>query len=182
LLLIALVVLASRPVLAQEVLLEWASTGTDTCEASGGEQLTLEIYVEGFSANGISIVSVSLLFDTDLANELNLVSATEEPGFFAFGQILSPITTGPAATTESTSAQAGEVLTLEQNSLAAVYGDAGKYRIATVVFDVTANVATDGADISVGVFNTGVDGIYDDGNVEISGSVTFGTARVDLHP
>jgi len=56
-------VLVSRPVLAQEVILEWAGTGIDTFEGIRGEQITLEIYVSGFSANGISLVSVSLGFD-----------------------------------------------------------------------------------------------------------------------
>jgi hypothetical protein len=45
-----------------------------------------------------------------------------------------------------------------------------------------SRVATDGADITSGVFNTGVDGFFDDSNADISGSVTFGTATVDLAP
>jgi hypothetical protein len=177
-------VLAGRPALAQEVILEWAGTGTDTYQATGGEQITLEIYVSGFSANAIGMVSVSLGFDADLADELDLVSASENPTLVAFSALFTPVTTGPLQTTESTSTEAGGVFTLElfTTAVGPLPGDGGKYLIAQVVFDVNPGVKTDGVDVTVGFYNAGVDGIIDSINADISGSVTFGTARVDKQP
>ncbi|MFP6624269.1 MAG: PEP-CTERM sorting domain-containing protein, partial [Myxococcota bacterium] len=117
------------------------------------------------------------LFDTDFGDELNLISVTELlTAPFAFN-----FTVGCQSAQESTGSQAGNVLTCE----AATFGAGPSLTtvdIIDLVFLVTANVATDGSDIETGLFNTGIDGVFDNGASALSVIPIFGQAAVNLLP
>ena len=65
---------------------------------------------------------------------------------------------GAENTQESSGSQEGNVLTFEAFDLANV-NPPGPWLVGEVVFDVTANGVTDGADVTSGVFNAGIDAI-----------------------
>ncbi len=155
----------------------WTSTtgagtpGSDAIAASAGDVLTAEIVVTP-DGGGVSFAAVSLRFDEDLADELDLVSVQE--GTLPGGVNL---TAGPEASEESTASQGGSVLTLETATTAA--GTFDPFVLATLEFAVNAAVASDGVDVSLGFFFQGVDGVNDDANAVVTSGVALGTGSVD---
>ncbi len=148
------------------------TVGSDTISALPGDTLSATVSLTADSA-GVSSYGISLLFDTDFGDELNLISVNELlTAPFTFN-----VTPGCASTQESSGAQAGNVLTCSAVTFG-VGPSLATVDIMDLVFLVTANVATDGFDMETGLFNTGFDGIFD--NVGGPVTPTFGQAAVDL--
>jgi hypothetical protein len=146
------------------------ATGSNVIEARPGDLLTAQVRLSPDST-GVSSYGISLRFDTDLADELDLLGAVEflPPGF---SFVLS---TGVASTQESELFREGHVFTCE--AVAAGNGPTGgTFSICQLDFRVTANVVTDGADLFTGLFNSGVDGIFDNAGNPLSPD--FATASV----
>lgn len=148
--------------------------GGVSIDAAPGDLLTGEIRIDTADPTGIAAYGISLAFDADLGDELDLESVTELlPAGFTHN-----LTPGPQATHESTAAGQGAILTVEALSLAGGTGMA--YAVAAeVVFRVTANVATDGTDVSTGILFYGVDAIGNGGDDDITSTATFQGASVD---
>jgi hypothetical protein len=150
--------------------LEWAGTGgSNTIGASPGDQLTLEIYVQDADL-GITSYGVSIAFDTDLMDELDLVGDPTE-----LCPLGSCLTTGVDSTQESTfGSQVGFVYTFESVTFGA--GSFDRMLVGTIDFEVTENVASDGWDVFSGEFNTGIDAFFDAQGQPLSPE--FGYAQV----
>jgi hypothetical protein len=130
------------------------TTGSDSIDAQVGDVLTIDLFYTTDAA-GVKAIAVTLDFDYDLEDELDLVSATEYNSkatyncspfptcYISFGPELSNFNPGVSGSQESSAAQKGSVNTFEQQT-----GGTGPngttIRIGTVVFTVTANVNTDG--------------------------------------
>ena len=146
--------------------------GSNTISALPGDTLSASVSISADAA-GVSSYGISMLFDTDFGDELNLISVNELlTAPFTFN-----VTPGCASTQESSGAQAGNALPCEAGTFG-VGPSLATVDIMDLVFLVTANVATDGFDMETGLFNTGFDGIFD--NVGGPVTPTFGQAAVDL--
>ena len=146
--------------------------GSNTISALPGDTLSATVSLTADSA-GVSSYGISLLFDTDFGDELNLISVNELlTAPFTFN-----VTPGCASTQESSGAQVGNVLTCEAGTFGAGPSLA-TVDIMDLVFLVTANVATDGFDMETGLFNSGFDGIFDNAGMPVT--PTFGQAAVNL--
>lgn len=167
---------------AAAVSFEWTATsgsgspGSNFIFAAPGDQLTLDILLTA-DAEGVSSYGISMEFDNDFGNELNLLEATERlPGGFQFH-----LTPGVAATVESDALTVGRVDTFE----AATFGagpNSTTFVIGQVRFLATANLATDGSDIFAGLFNSGIDGIFNSSGFDIGPTANFEEAGVNLVP
>jgi hypothetical protein len=178
-------------------------TNTLVVDGAGGQTARLGIYLTLDEVDGIKGHSVSLAFDTDLANELNVTAGTmatnEWTGTDVDGTqgsaLYTPITGGLSGITESSGATAGRLNSYESGSVSGVLprngfeyfvgtvsiGTApGTYRIGFAQFIVNGAI-TDGDDIFSGLFNTGVDGLLDDTGLGTSVG-SFGNAAVNLIP
>ena len=146
--------------------------GSNTISALPGDTLSASVSISADAA-GVSSYGISMLFDTDFGDELNLISVSELlTAPFTFN-----VTPGCASTQESSGAQAGNVLTCEAGTFG-VGPSLATVDIMDLVFQVTANVESDGFDIETGLFNAGFDGVFD--NVGGPVTPTFGQAAVDL--
>jgi len=145
---------------ATTVAFVWTSTtgagtpGTSSIDAAPGDQLVGEVRITA-DAGGLVGYSVSLEFDTDLGNELDLVSATEPlpSGMNAHAS------SGVGSTQESSAGQMGNVLSFDSLVLGSAGPTSGTLVAGVVTFDVTANVASDGADVFTGTFHVQRDGV-----------------------
>jgi hypothetical protein len=150
---------------AVEVEVVWISTTGDgitggaSIGAEEGDQLVAEIRITP-DAGGVSAYGISLEFDTDLKNELSLVSVTE---LLPTGMQFNLTTEDAASTQESSSSTKGHVLTIEAEALTTPGPTSGTFAVAHVTFDVTANVASDGDDVFTGSFGQ-QDGVGDNAN------------------
>ena len=153
-------------------------TGGSSIDAANGDTLTGQIVVTADGA-GISSIGMSLLFDTALDDELDLISATESCTLVpANCGGLFPLTPGVESTQESTLLQQGNILTYDSVTL----GDGpvnSSFVLGTFEF-LVANVASDGDDIFSGEFNIGIDGIFDNAGGVVT--PTWGNAEVNLVP
>jgi hypothetical protein len=160
------------------------TTGGSTISAQPGDVVTLEIRVSTDDA-GVCCAALSLRFDGDLEDELDLISAEElevalpNPAFPPF----APLTAGVESTSESSGNQAGSVLTFEGLSAAVDGPTLTSFTLGRVDFLVTSNVGGDASDVDVevGLFNSGVDGFGDNlSRLVDPSSIPFGTAAVEL--
>ena len=151
--------------------------GSNTIDAAPGDVLTAVVTLFP-DAGGVSNYGVSLLFDEDLGDELDLISVEElaTAPLFNFG---SPL--GCGSTQESSSTEAGSVSFCEAGTFGNGPVEPATIEIVRVVFQATASVATDGADIQTGLFATGLDGIFDNAGIEVADPV-FGAAVVNRLP
>ena len=149
--------------------------GSNTIDAAPGDFLTAIVTLLP-DAGGVSNYGVSLLFDQDLGDELDLISAQELSTAPLFN-----FTVGCSSTQESSSTQAGGVSNCEAVTIGLGPVTPGTIEIVRLVFQATANVATDGADIQTGLFATGLDGIFDNAGIEVADPV-FGAAVVNRLP
>lgn len=165
---------------AADVSLVWTSTtgtgipGSSAIDAQAGDLLTAELHVTP-GPEGLSAIGLSLQFDADGGDELDLVSASElcTPGSCAG---LQPLTTLALATVDSEPGSPGIVESYEAASLS--NGPvAGTLTLGSVVVKVTSNVATDGDDVAF-VLRPGVDGLLDNANATTD--ATFGSAAVNV--
>ena len=155
------------------------TTGESMIAAEPGDVITLEVQITADAA-GVCCAALSLRFDDDLQDELDLVNATETqlvlPGPF------SPLNSGVQDTRESDANQSGLVLTFEGMSPTSDGPASSTFTLGQVDFLVTSHVGGDAADVDVevGFFNPGVDAIGDNASQLVpSGEITFGTASVE---
>jgi hypothetical protein len=156
-----------------------------------GDVITLSIRMttdQTLAAHGVSID-----FDTDLGNELNLFLpnggkewAGTSYGTTAMAGTYSPLVpgVGPPPPIESTGSVAGRINTFESGKTpAGAFLPTGTYTIGTIRFVVNKVEVDDGPDIFVGLFNTGVDDVLNNLNSVIAPSgLVFGTAQIQLMP
>lgn len=151
--------------------------GTSSVVAAPGTMLTLRIDVSA-GPEGLSAYGLSILFDSDLGDELDLdgpdAAIERLPSGFDF-----QITEGVGDTRESDASQGGAVLTYEAGTFLAGPASA-RFTIGELRFVVTQNVATDGPDIFAGLFNPGVDGLLDNAGGDLGPLATFGSASVNV--
>jgi len=142
-----------------------ASIGTSTMNnAAAGDILTMQIRMT--LTQTIAAHAMSINFDTDLADELNLIGAGEWSGSsFGTGTMATTyatLTPGVTSTVESSGIIAGRINSYESGQLTGPgFLPTGSYVIGTAKFMVTGNVVTDGNDVFTGLFNTLVDGVAD---------------------
>jgi len=173
----------------------WTSTsgtgsgvGTSTINAAVGDVIQLEIRMttdQTLAAHG-----VSLNFDTDLGNELNLFNPNggKEWAGTSFGTTtmagtyapLTPVL-GPPVAVESTASVSGRINTFESaKTPSGAYLPTGTYAVGTAKF-VVANFGADGPDVFVGLFNTGVDDVLNNFAAVIPPTdLVFGTATLNV--
>lgn len=147
---------------------------TASVAAQPGDRLGASLLVRAAAA-GVSSYSISLRFDTDLGDELDLLVVTE---------VVSPafeidLSEGPVSIQESSSLLAGEILSFAALSLGPGIVDAS-FEIAALEFEVTGNLATDGADVLTGLFNASVDGIFDSQGTDVAGAAEFRSAAANV--
>jgi len=176
----------------------WASTtgtgvgvGTNSIFVDPGDVLVLSIIMQTDQTLGGHGVSIN--FDTDLGNELNLFNPNggQEWSGTSFGTttMVSNYASivpglGPPPAVESTGAVAGRINTWESGVLSGpLFLPVGTYTIGTAKF--VANAASiDGSDLFLGLFNVGVDEVLNNLNLPIGTTpgVTYGTASVNFIP
>jgi len=165
-----------------------AGVGTNVINAAGGDQLTLDLVLNLTAGESAAILGVSIEFDNDLADELDLVSAVEEDlvatyactpfptCYISFGPQLSNTTAGVTSTQESTGAQGGYAYTFEMGTTGT--GPSGPREILMGTVTFTVNTAlTDGVDIISGELNTGFDGNFQNDFTALP--IAFGGAEVN---
>jgi len=162
-------------------------TGTNNIDAAIGDVLTLEIRMQTDQTLGGH--GVSLNFDTDLGNELNLFASPGGKNFAGttFGTTtmtsnyaeIGPVTPG----NESSGATGGRINTFNAGVLTGpLFLPVGTYAVGTARFVANGalGVQPDGPDVFVGLFNTGVDDVLNNLNLAIPiGSLVFGNASVN---
>ena len=176
-----------------------SAINTDSVTAAPGDLLTMEIRF--IPDEDISILGWSILYDTDNENELNIIQVREWTGYsqtaMAMNNQLSVTFTptnngagqlGGNVFTESGAGSRGESLTYESGSIAtplpgpATTGFSAPYVVGTIVWQVNSPT-TDGDDIFVGAFNSGVDGTFnsDIPGVNLNNSIDFQGASVNVN-
>lgn len=162
-------------------------TGSSAIDANAGDELVLSIVM--VTDQTLAGHGVSLNFDTDLGNELNFLDGKEWAGT-SYGTTAMAGTyavlvpgIGPPPPVESTGAVSGRVNTYESGkSPSGAFLPTGSYTVGTAKFAVTANAATDGNDVFVGLFNVGVDDVLNNLNSVIAPSgLVFGAAAVNVN-
>jgi hypothetical protein len=167
-------------------------TDTVTLAPSAVATLTLDIRI-AVDAGGLSSAFLSLEFDTDLKDELNYVSfeeltwtgATFMMTMATVTPTLSPLSAGLLVTQESTyGGQEGKLYTFDTSTTdtaSTCCPVSTTVAFGRVIFTTTHN--SDGEpDVFSGLFNPGVDAIFNRAGTNIGGSVTFGTATVIPEP
>ena len=151
------------------------ATGSANIGAQPGDRITGEIRIFTSDPSGITAYAISLTFDSDFGDELDLV-AVDELLPAGFTHNLNP---GPEATQESTAGLTGAIRSVE--ALTVGPGVSGvSFAAARLTFDVTGNVVTDGNDVATGAFSPGVDGLGNGVNFDITHTVVFLEAAVNL--
>lgn len=160
--------------------LEWVSTtgsgmpGGSYIFAEPGDRLTLDIFLV-IEQPGVVGYSLSVVFDEDFGDELDLVSVTEYEHvadincmpfplcFTEFGPELMNATPGVVfAEIESTGVTAGAVEGFEADTAETLGPSDITIRVGRIVFDVTENVAQD-RDLEASLLVFGLDGVaFDD--------------------
>jgi len=156
-----------------------AGAGTNTIAADIGDTLTLEIRMTNNQRLGAH--GISLNFDTDLGNELNLLIAKEWTGSSYGASNYSPTSPGTGSTVESTGGIAGRINLYEsgqQSGPAGLPTTAGYYVIGTAKFVANGalNAQGDGFDVFSGLF-TMADAVLNNDFDPIS---SFGTPTTNV--
>lgn len=150
--LIGTLLLASNASATALIDVVWLETGTAVAGGPPGTPLTAQIFLTSDAA-GISAYGVSLRFDDDVV--LASTAPTELlPSGFAFN-----LTSGVEGTNSDT------VLTFE----AATFGagpTSSRFLIGLVNF-LVSDAKPDGTDLIPGLFNTGIDAIFDNGGLPV---------------
>ncbi len=169
---------STQAVAAPAIETRWtASSGSGTpggnlIVAVAGDTLTAKVFLVADEL-GISRYSVSLRFDGDLGDELDLVAITTRlpAGFDSEG------TPNPAAQIESTLGSRGEILRIAADTIALEGPAATKFEIAEIVFRVNSPV-TDDFDIEVDLFAS-EDGLLN--NLRLSKAPDLRAARLAVY-
>lgn len=144
--------------------------GGSSIDANPGDFLTLHV-IGGIGPTGVSLYAISVDYDADVTAG----SCTEVAFQFVGGFPYGPLTPGCAGLGPP------RIATAETSAFSAS-ASAGTILIATVVFTAAA-VASDGADLLIGTFNPGVDGIVNGAfGIEVPTGVLLSTASVNAVP
>ena len=165
--------------------------GTNVLEgAAVGDTLSMDVIFNITAGESLSIVSVSLDFDADGNDELNLLTATEldltstfpctpfPVCFSAFGPELNNLTIGLRSTIESTGGSGGRVGGFEMGTITTGPTGPKSILLGTVTFQVNS-IDFDDNDVQV-VIVTGLDGANDNGNVALP--IAGSSAGVNVIP
>jgi len=138
----------------------------------GGATLTAEIRITS-GPEGVSAYAISLVFDADLGDELDVLEATEWlPLGFSFS-----FTPGVTRIQESSAVRPGQILTFEAATLG--FGPASAtFAIGQIVLRATSALSADGPDLVLGLWNAGVDGLFDNAGNDLGAAARFGSAAV----
>ena len=117
------------------------SPGGPVIAAAPGDQLTLDVEL-GIDALGVRAYAFDLRFDTDLIDELDILSITTIGSPYA-------ITSGPTFTQDSTGAVEGQFLNISGSTIMGAPGPCVMctVNVARIIFLVTANIQLDGEDV-----------------------------------
>jgi hypothetical protein len=160
------------------------ATGTSDINVSNtlAETLTMTLILTADST-GVGAYFMSLRFDTDGGNELNILSVSE--GSWSNGltgakaRNMTGLNTGIESTQESqTSGPEGRLFTFEANSLGTGIKNASMIWGVVVFTTNPANVSTDGDDVFSGVFNPGIDAVFNNANLIIN-EIAYSQASVN---
>ena len=136
-----------------------------------GSLVTAQVRITA-GPEGLSSYGVSLRFD----NDLDLVTATE---LLPTGLGFSHLTTGFELLSESSGQALGNIQSCEAVTFGAGVVDAS-FLACEIVFRANANLADDGEDLFVGLFATGVDGLFASNGSDLAATAVFANASV--HP
>jgi hypothetical protein len=173
----------SRAADATSVNLRWAGAagsavtglGTSTVTVAGAATLTLDIRI-AVDSSGLSAAFLSLEFDRDLRNELNVLSFEEISwtGVMMTAMdtpSMSPLSSGLLTTQESSGSATGLLYTFDLTTVSTASDCCPKsttLAFGRVVFATNPSSLTrDGGDIFAWVFNTGVDSIFNQAGGDI---------------
>ena len=155
---------------------------TAAIAAAPGQTLTLGVFLR--NDERIRVATFSLRYDLDGGDELDVARATQwrgvatsASGFFMNGHPLHPVT----ASFVGSFSGFGLAFPFDSSLPPAAGAFAGGYQMGTVVWTVNAGVASDGADIVSGL-SLSDEVIVAADSVDISSSVAFGSASVDVVP
>lgn len=152
--------------------MEWTSTSSDEAASQAslgtpdyvgkpGDQVALTLYVGLDEGEWLSTYGVSVEWDQDFGDELDLLSVSEEPMIVVGGAVLRHITPSLGAIVESDIETIGTVRTFEAFTLGpALEGgpSTSALVLGTLQFELTDWLETDGLDVFVGFFDVGIDG------------------------
>jgi hypothetical protein len=165
-----------------------AGVGTNVISADIGDVLVLTIRMTADQTLGGHGISVD--FDTDLGNELNLFNpnggaewAGTTYGTTTMAGSYAPLTpgVGPPPATESTLATGGRIATYESfAALGKAYLPTGSYAIGTAKFVVVGS-GVDGPDVFVGFFQAGNDVLNNLNFVIPQSEMLLGNAVVNVN-
>jgi hypothetical protein len=160
--------------------------GTSSLLTSAGDTVVVNIVMTTNQTLGGHGVSVN--FDTDFDNELNLLGTGNWAGL-TFGTTTMVTNyaqigfNSPISTVESSGGSGGRINTYESGQLSGpLFLPTGSYVIGTARFVVNGSVATDGNDLFTGLFNTGVDDVLDNTFAVITTGLVFTGAEVNVVP
>ena len=180
------VVWAESAQAALTVQLVWVATtgsgipGGERIMAEPGDRLTLDIFIIVDEA-GVLNYSISVVFDADLGDELDLVETEEfdqavaDPSCMPFPECFTEFRAminnneGIEAESESDDMNPGIAGGFEAIAVDAPGPSDITIRIGRIIFDVTENVSGDGADIEGSLFFTAFDDGYLDNNLDFVG-------------
>jgi len=127
---------------------------------AAGDVFTVDVGFQLAPGDSISSYSMSVEFDTDLLDELNVVSVSQPASVTGlFGGPLTP--SGTPTSVDSTGGSAGTIMSFAGSTTPASSGifNSGATSfdviIGSITFQATANVATDGPDSFTGFFAVG---------------------------
>jgi hypothetical protein len=167
-----------------------ASTGIGTSSLTTSPGSIVQLNLVMTTNQTLGGHGVSINFDTDLGDELNIVGNGNWAGL-TFGTTTMATTyaqiggSSPISQVESgLGGPSGRINTYESGVLSGpLFLPTGSYVIGTARFAVTGNVATDGLDLFTGFFNIGVDDILDNTNNPIpSSALNFTGGSVNAIP
>lgn len=172
---------------------EATGVGTPAIGAAPGDEIMLGIFMDIDAGGDAAILGISIEFDNDGGDELDLLSVTEldytadfdctplPTCFTDFGPQLSNTTAGVISTMESMlGGPGGFAYTFEMGTPGTGPSGPLTIKMGEMLFAVTENVATDGVDVLSGGFNVGFDGNFANNFTEID--VTFHDAEVNTLP
>ncbi len=148
---------------------------TSSVNASAGDSLKAVLQITADAA-GVSSYGISLDFDTDGLDELDLVSVTEVVNG-AFDINLGG--NGAISQTDSGLGTPGSIVTIAAGASGPGLASA-TFQIAMLSFTVNGSVATDGVDLLPGFGNTGVDSIFSTTGTDLTSTATVQGASVNV--
>ncbi len=160
------------------VFVTWSSTtgagavGGSSIDAAPGDTLMAEAFISTMPGQGANAYILTMEFDFDLGDELDLLGYVEDK---SFGGLLGDIV-GEVAT-ESDGATVGSVTGFDDFAIASLFGT---FRIAKFTFEVTGNVTSDGDDVRMGLVQPS--DLVDNVGTDLSGLTTFLGASVNVVP